>query len=111
MKQIQDASAGCHHFESDGMPVGITNNQVSAEARQYTRKLGMEAIGKPEEANPCTGISGRRMRDWRTKPAIRRGSGNCTSGGEKRLNESFAFSENGDLCRITIHIGQMNKKG
>ena len=37
------------------------------------------------------------MRDWRTKPAIRRGPGNCTSGGEKRLNESFAFSENGDL--------------
>ena len=48
MKQIQDASAGCHHFESDGMPAKITNNQVSAEARQYTRKLGMEIMGKPE---------------------------------------------------------------
>lgn len=45
---IQEVFSGTAYYNNGGFPVVITNNRVTAEARIYARKLGIEIIGDAE---------------------------------------------------------------
>lgn len=45
---FQEIFAGTHYHGADGVPVLITNNRVSYQARQFAKKLGIEIIGDAE---------------------------------------------------------------
>lgn len=48
MHPVQEVFTGTHYRGADGIPVLITNNHVSYEARQYAKALGVEIIAAPE---------------------------------------------------------------
>lgn len=41
---IQEVYTGCQYFGGDGYPVVITTNRMTAEAKAYAKKLGVEVI-------------------------------------------------------------------
>lgn len=41
---VQEVYTGCKYFGGDGYPVVITTNRMTAEARAYAKKLGVEVI-------------------------------------------------------------------
>lgn len=43
---IQEIYTGHHYFGADGYPVLITNNRVTAEAKVYAKKMGVEIISE-----------------------------------------------------------------
>lgn len=45
---IQEVFSGTHYYGNGGRPVVITNNRVTAEARVYAKRLGVEIIGDAE---------------------------------------------------------------
>lgn len=45
---VQEIFTGTHYRGADGVPVLITNNHVSYEARQYAKALCVEIIAAPE---------------------------------------------------------------
>lgn len=48
MGPVQEVFAGAHYHGGDGVPVLITNNHVSYQARRYAKALGVEIISAPE---------------------------------------------------------------
>lgn len=48
MHPVQEIFTGTHYRGADGVPVLITNNHVSYQARQYAKSLGVEIISAPE---------------------------------------------------------------
>lgn len=44
---IQEVFSGTHYHENGGHPVVITNNAVTATARQFAKKLGVEIFLSP----------------------------------------------------------------
>ena len=48
MHPVQEIFTGTHYYGADGIPVLITNNHVSYEARLYAKKLGVEIIRDAE---------------------------------------------------------------
>ncbi len=48
MHPVQEIFTGTHYRGADGVPVLITNNHVSYQARQYAKALGVEIISVPE---------------------------------------------------------------
>lgn len=48
MHPVQEIFTGTHYRGADGIPVLITNNHVSYQARQYAKALGVEIISAPE---------------------------------------------------------------
>ena len=45
---IQEVYAGANYYGGNGRPVVITNNRVTADARVYAKRLGVEIIADPE---------------------------------------------------------------
>ena len=45
---IQEVYSGTHYYDNGATPVAITNNRVTAEARVFAKKLGVEIIGDAE---------------------------------------------------------------
>lgn len=45
---IQEVYAGTHYYGNNAKPVVITNNRVTAEARVYAKRLGVELIADAE---------------------------------------------------------------
>ena len=45
---IQEVYSGTHYYGNGASPVVITNNRVTAEARIYAKRLGVEIIGDAE---------------------------------------------------------------
>lgn len=45
---IQEVYSGTHYYDNRATPVVITNNRVTAEARVFAKKLGVEIIGDAE---------------------------------------------------------------
>ena len=45
---IQEVYAGTHYYNNGAAPVVITNNRVTAEARIFAKKLGVEIIADAE---------------------------------------------------------------
>lgn len=45
---IQEVYSGTHYYDNGATPVVITNNRVTAEARVFAKKLGVEIIGDAE---------------------------------------------------------------
>lgn len=41
---VQEVYTGCQYFGGDGYPVVITTNRMTAEAKAYAKKLGVEVI-------------------------------------------------------------------
>lgn len=48
MHPVQEIFTGTHYRGADGVPVLITNNHVTYQARQYAKALGVEIISAPE---------------------------------------------------------------
>lgn len=45
---VQQVFTGVHHSYKDALPVVITNNYMTVEARQFAYKLGVEVIAKDQ---------------------------------------------------------------
>ena len=45
---IQEVYAGANYYGGNGRPVVITNNRVTADARVYAKRLGVEIIAEAE---------------------------------------------------------------
>lgn len=48
MHPVQEIFTGTHYRGADGIPVLITNNHVTYQAKQYAKALGVEIISAPE---------------------------------------------------------------